>query len=72
MRNTYFVKPRGVSFLLVIKNRVGVLEDILGLEAHVLGLGLEANKSSKMSRSRLEDSIIPGLVKKETAEQKAT
>ena len=36
-----------------------------GLETQALGLGLEAYKSSKMSCSRLEDSIIFGLAEKE-------
>ena len=43
---------------------------ILGLEAQVLGLGLEAYKSSKMSCPRLNDSVIIWLVEKESNQTK--
>ena len=64
--------------MLCIEIKGGVLEDVLasrassrthfkvlGHKAQVFGFGLEAYKSSKMSRPSIEDSIISWLDKKE-------
>ena len=60
---------RTICSLIYFFVRDEVFENVLGfglgLEAQILGLGLEAYKSSKMFCPRFEDSIIFYLVEKE-------